>query len=374
MRHSYNTLVSTGTMLIACCYGFARFAYGLFTPTLIDEFALTPALVGAIGSGSYIGYCIAIVVSTVLTRRKGARYTAVTAGVVATCGLSVVATAPSTFVLFVGVVVAGSSTGLASPPLAAAVNRWVDSGRRDRTQTVVNAGTGVGVILSAPIALLLFGHWRLAWAVMAVISAAVTMLVFRAIPPSADSTERAAPRPGWRPGALGLVAASVLVGIGSVAVWTFGREMTAGLGSTLSVLAWAVLGAAGIAGAFSGDVARRVGLTVAWRIALTMMVGATLAYAAFATNGIAVVAAAATFGSAYIALTGLVLLWAVRVYPDSTAFGVGMAFLAIAVGQALGAPAVGFFAGATSDAAAFVISAAVGAVALAVAPARESSG
>jgi predicted MFS family arabinose efflux permease len=55
----------------------------------------------------------------------------------------------------------------------------------------------------------------------------------------------------------------------------------------------------------------------------------------------AVVAAAALFGAVYIALTGVLLVWGTRTYPDSPALGVGAAFLLIAVGQALAAPVVG---------------------------------
>jgi len=366
-------LISAGTLLIACCYGFARFAYALFTPALSEEFALTPTVVGAIGSGSYVGYCVAIVASSVLTERMGARRVAVAAGIVATLGISLVAVAPSAFVLAAGVLVAGSSTGIASPPLAAAVARWVRSDVRDRAQTVVNAGTGVGVVLTAPIALFLFGQWRLAWAVMAAIAAVVTLVVARAIPPSAGTADRPVPDHAWRAGTAGLVAASLLTGLGSVAVWNFGRTLTDGLGDTTSVVAWTVLGAAGIAGAFGGDAVQRLGLASAWRVGIASMTAATLVYAVCPDVAVAVVAAAGVFGAAYIALTGLLLLWAIRVYPDGASFGVGLSFFVIAAGQALGAPAVGALVEMTSARTAFLIVAAVGVTALAVRPASVPS-
>ncbi|OBB61180.1 arabinose ABC transporter permease [Mycobacterium sp. 852013-51886_SCH5428379] len=371
MKRSFYLLVTAGTLLIACCYGFARFAYGLFTPVLSDEFALTPATVGAIGSGSYVGYCLAIVASTVLTERFGARRVALAAGVVATAGIAAIAAASSTAVLAAGVLVAGSSTGLASPPLAAAVARWVREDARDRAQTVVNAGTGVGVVLSAPIALLLFGQWRVAWAVMAVITAAATVLVARAIPAGDGTTGRSVPRAAWRAGSAGLVAASLLTGFGSAAVWTFGRELAGGLGDTAAVLVWTVLGAAGIAGAFGGDLVQRIGLGRAWRLLTVAMAGATLVYAVCAEIGPAVGAAGALFGATYIALSGLLLLWATRVYPDGVSFGVALSFFALAAGQALGAPAVGVLAENAGLPAAFVVAAGVGVVALLVRPARS---
>ncbi|WP_422745776.1 MFS transporter [Mycobacterium sp. WMMD1722] len=371
MKRSFYWIVAAGTLLTACCYGFARFAYGLFTPVLSGAFALTPAAIGLIGSGSYVGYCVAVIASTVLTERIGARRVAVGAGLVATAGMSMVAAAPSTALLATGVLIAGSSTGLASPPLAAAVARWVRAEVRDRAQTVVNAGTGVGVVMSAPIALMLFGQWRLAWAVMAAITAAVTVMVAWVIPAPTETPGRSLPHVASRPGTVGLVAASVLTGFGSAAVWTFGRELADGLGETTSVVAWTLLGGAGIAGAFGGDLVTRIGLAPAWRITSLAMAGATLIYGLCADVAIAVLLAAAAFGAAYITATGLVLVWATRVFADSVSFGVALSFFGIAAGQALGAPAVGVLAEAVGLATAFVIAAAAGVTAMALRPARN---
>lgn len=373
MQRSFYSVVGAGVFLIACCYGFARFGYGLFSPALTEEFSLTPGTLGAIGAGSYVGYCVITVASMAVTGRLGPRRTAVLAGTMATIGMSAVAMAPSAVLLAVGVVVAGSSTGLASPPLAAAVTRWIRDDVRDRAQTIVNAGTGVGVILSVPIALLLSGDWRLAWATMAVIAAAATVLAGCAIPAGSEGPGVLIPRRPWRPGTPGLLVGSLLAGVGSVAVWNFGRDVTSGLGATTSAIVWAVVGAAGVIGACSGDLARRVGLTGAWRTAVAAMTAATLVYAIRPDTAVAVVPAAAAFGAAYIAITGVALLWATRVYPDAVAFGVGASFLAVAVGQALGAPAVGALLETTSVPTAFALTAATGACALLVRPGRVTS-
>ena len=117
-------MVGAGAALIGTCYGLARFAYGLFAPEFEAEFAISSAVSGVIGSGSYVGYCAAITGSFILTPRWGARRMAVLAGVVATLGIATVAVAPSAPVLAAGILVAGSSTGIASPPMAAAVATW----------------------------------------------------------------------------------------------------------------------------------------------------------------------------------------------------------------------------------------------------------
>jgi predicted MFS family arabinose efflux permease len=339
-------LAAAGLAMIAVCYGLARFAYGLFVPAFTAEFGLGAAAAGAIASSSYAGYCVAIVAATVATVRWGPRAVATAAGLAAVLGTGLIAVAPGAAVLAVGVVVAGSSTGLASPPLADAVARWVRSERVDRVQTVVNAGTGLGVAVSGPIALLLSGSWRLAWATYCGVAVLVTAWTAATIPGARFRRTRSDGRSGswWRPGAARLLLAAAALGAGSSAVWVFGRDLVVtagGVGAFASTLMWIALGVAGVAGAFTGDLVGRIGLGRAWAAGMLLLAAATAAFALAPGWLSAVFAAAATFGAVYIALTGVLLVWGTRTYPDAPALGVGAAFLLIALGQTLGAPVVG---------------------------------
>jgi predicted MFS family arabinose efflux permease len=339
-------MVFAGVALIATCYGFARFAYGLFAPRLSQEFALSAGLSGLIGGGGYVGYCLAIGVSTVLTARWGPRRVAVLAGAIATLGITVVAIAPSAPVLAVGVLVAGSSTGVASPPLAAAVAQWVEAGVRDTAQTVVNAGTGIGVLVSGPVALVLLEEWRWAWALFAVVTAAVTVWVAVVVPAGggqSGASREQDKRQIWPPGTVPLVLASFAMGVASIAVWTFGQDVvsTSSRAGWVAPVVWTVIGAAGIAGACSGPLVARLGLRVSWTVLMVMLAAGVAGLAAGAGVPLVAVFAGAVFGAAYIALSGVVLVWATRTFPTRPATGVGLAFFMIAAGQAVGAPLVG---------------------------------
>lgn len=344
-------LVLAGVALIATCYGFARFAYGLFAPRLADEFVLSARLTGIVGGGGYVGYCLAIGVSTVLTARWGPRGVAVLAGSVATVGIALVALSPSALVLAVGVLVAGSSTGIASPPLAAAVARWVVEPARDTAQTVVNAGTGIGVLVSGPVALVLFDRWRLAWGLFAVLTALVTLWVARAVPAGGPQAPDEGHTPGLRvPGAVRLALASFALGLASIAVWTFGQDLVRSGGGAgwLAPAVWTVVGGAGIAGALAGPVVDRLGVRTSWILLMVLLAAGTAGLAAGAGDPVVALLAGAGFGGAYIALSGVLLVWATRTYPGRPVRGVGLAFFMIAAGQALGAPLVGLGADLTS--------------------------
>src|SRR5690606_3218273 len=202
-------LAAAGIALIAVSYGLARFAYGLFVPAFRETFDLDATAAGSIAAGSYVAYCIGVLVATTATPRFGARLVAVTAGSLATVGTGVIALAPDAIFLSVGVVVAGASTGVASPPLVHAIAHTVAGADRDRTQTVVNSGTGLGVMVSGPVALLVHDEWRIAWLVFAGIAAAVTLGCLFAVPTARgekSASERSSHRL-WPPGATGLLGA-----------------------------------------------------------------------------------------------------------------------------------------------------------------------
>ena len=87
-------LGAVGLSLIGVCYGFARFAYGLFLPAFTEQFGLGSAAAGAIASSSYLAYCVAVVAATVATARWGARAVAMAAGITAAVGTGLIATSP----------------------------------------------------------------------------------------------------------------------------------------------------------------------------------------------------------------------------------------------------------------------------------------
>ena len=370
-------LVAPGLALIAVTYGLARFAYGLFLPEMREAFDLSPSLLGAIGAGSYLAYCVAVVISLVFTSRTGPRWMAVAAGAAAVVGMAVVAGAPTAWVLALGIVVGGSSTGLASPPMGEAVARSIRDGLQDRANALINSGTSVGVALSGPAALLLGGQWRLAWVAFALVGLAVLAWNAAVMPREAvadrvededgaeagDSSGRTRLSFSYLVGArvrsrsLPLFVSAFGLGFASAVYWTFSRDLVVqvgGLGQTGSTLFWTVIGISGLAGGAAGDLVGRFGLTAILRGALVSM-AASMALLAVSPGVLPLAyASAALFGSSYILLTGVVLLWSVGVFPEMPSAGLGAGFLLIAVGQMVGSPAAGALAGTTSPTTAFL--------------------
>lgn len=105
-------LGATGFALIAICYGFARFAFGLFLPQIDADLSLGASLSGMIAGGSFLAFCIAIAFAAHLTEWLGARAVSVIAALVAAVAMVGIAAAPSALWLAGAVMLAGSSTAL----------------------------------------------------------------------------------------------------------------------------------------------------------------------------------------------------------------------------------------------------------------------
>lgn len=364
-------LTGAGIALIATSYGLARFSYGLFVPVFQQEFGLDAATTGAIASGSYLSYCIAIVVSTLVTPRYGGRSIALAAGSIAAVGTLLIGIAPNAVLLAIGVLSAGASTGLASPPLAHAVAHTVQPPIRSRTQTIINAGTGLGLAVAAPIALLALDHWRAAWIAFAIVSAATTIWVLRSVPTGPAYGQRSGtwaslvPKPLFPQGSGRLLLAAGMMGLASTAIWTFGPDLlvsSGGLSETTSTLTWVFLGAFGMLGAAAGDFGQKFGLRQSWHAFMLLMAIGTAGFALFPGSVSIAWIAAAGFGIAYIGLTGLLLIWGTNVYSYSPASGVGLTFLAIAVGQAIGSPLIGIVSELSTSRLAFLLAAVIAAI------------
>lgn len=339
-------LIGAGVAVTAVTYGLARYAYGLYLPELRAEFGLSASAAGALASASYAAFCVSVVASAVLTAQWSDRATATLAAATAAVGTALIAAAGTATALSVGVIVAGASTGLATPPLVSLVNRGVEPVRRGAAQTTVNAGTGVGVLVSGPSALLANGNWRLAWALFATLSLLATCAIAAFSRDLPERSRAVATDRGRLPAGIGrLGAASIGLGAASAAFLTFGRDLvttSGGHGQATSALFWVVLGAAGIVAALTGDIAARIGLSRSWLLLAAGLAGSTLALALAPGSVVVVLASAAVFGASYVALTAVLLLWSTRLTPDRAATAVAASFLALSAGQVLGAGAVGW--------------------------------
>lgn len=364
-------LVVPGLAVIAVTYGLARYGFGLYLPQFRAAFGLSPGTAGAIAAAGYLAYCLAAFVAQRLAGQARGRWALWLAGGAAALGSLLVAAAWSVPALAVGALIAGSGAGSATPALVTAVAATVRPGAEPRAQALVNSGTGAGVVVGGLLVLTVPDAWRPAWAGFAVVAVLVTAWADRRSRwPTVAETRPEAPLGDLvRP-----LVAAVLAGAGCAAVWTFGRDLMTVAGALpagTTGLLWCVLGGAGLIGGLSGDLVLRIGLRGAWLSSAGTAAAATLLLAALPGSPAAVALALAGFGAAFVALSGVLIVWGGRRLPAAAPQAAAVLFIGLTVGQAAGALLLGLVADATSTRTAFVVAAAL---VLAAAPAAERAG
>lgn len=338
-RQVRRTLVP-GVAMIAVTFGLARYGYGLLLPEMRADLGMDPGLAGLVSSGTYVSYLLANVAVVGLTSRFGPRAAVGAAAVTAVVGMSLMATAQSVGALAAGVLVAGAASGLAFPPYADLVASEVAERRRDAVWAAISSGTGWGVALAGPLAILAGDRWRLAWAVFVGIAVLVGTVATLSAPPGRRSLRR--PQLSWTwfvcPKSRPLLFSAVLVGTGSAVWWVFCVDVLqdAGVGSTPARIVYAVCGVAGIAASFSGSLFGRLGLRRGYLLSATSLaVGIVLLVPGRGDVGVAVVAAL-VFGVAYNSVIAAQGIWSSRVFADHPSAGLAAVNTALTVGTLLG--------------------------------------
>ncbi len=369
-------LAITGFALIAVTYGMARFSWGIMLPDIRQAVPFSPQTAGLIAACSYAAYCLSVFFASLLTARFGPRLPALLAALTAAGGLIILAFAPSPLLLAVGLFIAGLSSGLASPSLAGAVSAGVKAERQTQVNTIINAGTSGGIILSVPVLFFVPGGWRIACVIFALLALASLVPVWRYLPATGGEGEQAL---RWRalirkPGMVRLSVIALVSGIASAAWWSFGPELLqrhTGLNSATTNVLWLLSGGAGVAAVFTSSLASRIGVRGVYRGSQLFMAASLIALSL--SQGFAwwLVPVVAMSGAGYVILSGVLLVQGARVAQPSPAAGVSIAFLMLAVGQIIGSVAFGLLYGMVGAAGALLLFSGLSLSMLAVMPDAE---
>lgn len=328
--------------MVAVSFGLARYGYGLLLPEMQASLSISPSMAGLIASGTYVSYLLANVGVVALTGRRGPRAAIGLAAALAAVGMGVIASARSAPMLAAGVLGAGAAAGLAFPPYADLVARRVHPQRRDLAWSTISSGTGWGVAIAGPIAIVAGSHWRIAWIVF-VASAVGTGIAAVLLAPTHHHDGRLRrPQLSWTwflcPKSRPLLISAVLIGTGSAVWWSFSVDALhhAGIDATPARLVYAVCGAAGVLASASGAVFGRIGLRRGY-LAACILLAASLALLGVASSHlVAAFAAAVLFGVFYNSVFAAQGIWSSRVFADHPSAGLAAVNTALTIGMLAG--------------------------------------
>lgn len=362
-----------GVALVAVTFGLARYGYGLLLPEMRSEFSLGEGAAGLIASATYAAYLIANVAVVVLMKRFGSKITIGLSAALAAGGMVIMAVASDPAALTCGVLVAGAASGLALPPYSGLVASRVEPRRRDRVWPAISSGTGWGVALAGPIAIMAGDRWRLVWAAFVVAAVAVGAVAVL-LAPARDSGSARMPQlsPSWFlcPKSRPLLVSAVLLGLGSAVWWAFCVDALreAGHGATTARIVYAGCGAAGILATLGGSALGRWGLRRGYLTSCLLLAG-SLALLGLAIGNLATATAAAIlFGVFYNGVLAAQGIWSSRVFSGHPVAGLAAVNVAVTLGTLTGPALAGLGAGRYGYGPALVAAAAVVAMAIPFCP------
>lgn len=355
-------LVAAGTTLIAATYGLVRLAFGLHLPEMGADLGLDVATLGLISAAASVMYGLAAF-SGFLVGDRFPHALVIAAGLTAGGGSIGIALAQSPGIFSASAVVSSAGAGFASPALVRIIHRVAGVSRRATMQSIVNAGTGPGLVAAGLIGWALAPDWRAAWIVAGgtTVIAAIAVLSLDRQSRSVTGSAIRMPSLTWWASHRGALAAAVTFGFGAAAVWNYGRTVLvdAGASESLSLWAWVLLGLGGAAVIATAPLSRRLRPRSLWLISTLPAAMGTAVLGAFPGARVLAAAACLVFGWAYVTATGSLIEWTTQIDGARAATGTAVLFVVFMVGQAVGAAVIGALLADIGAAAAFGIAAAL---------------
>ena len=343
-------LATAGIAVVGVCFGMARYGYGLLLPDVRREYGLSPAVLGTVAMASYVAYLAATALAGAVARAH-ARRTAIAAGLTAATGMALAGLSQSPAVFIAGVLIAGASAGIAFAPFADAA-RAISPAARGRVLAAISCGTGYGVALAAPIAIVAGTSWRSAWLAFACTALGATWWAARVLPRDEPGRLRDDGAASWASvvcrRSLPLLAGAVLIGVGSAAYWTFAVDYLVDAGALSATASRSFLGVVGVASVLatlSGDLLGRLGPAPTYRLAACAEGGAVALLAVAPASVAAAIASGVLFGAAYNGVLAIQAIWATHLFAARPSLGIAAVMAANGAGFVIGPVAAGLLAG-----------------------------
>lgn len=357
-------IVANAMLVVGCCLGLARFAFGMLLPAMSGALGLDYAAGGLLGTAYFIGYLAMVIAVSRLIVRFGARRMILGGLTLLIAGMTAMSLSEDFGVLLVFYTLTGIGAGAAYVPAMSLASAWFEPSHRGAAAGAMLAGAGAGIVLSGfavpalePLAG--FAAWQTGWLLFALIATAtllVSLVVLRDRPAELGLRPYGRPArakespPGTRPrserlvlGHLGLIYA--LYGATYMVYTTFIVTTMVderGVAPVLAGQVWSLIGlcsmvSGALFGALSDRIGRRGGL-----MASSFVQAAAFALVAGEFGTGALIASVICFGiSAWSIPTIMAAAAGDYLGAQRAAAGLAAVTLIFAVGQALGPVAGG---------------------------------
>lgn len=353
------SIAAGGALCTAMAFGPARMGYGLFLPQFRDVFSLSTAHAGLIASSAFAAFFLALLVSAHLVVRHGSRVPVVIGALAAAIGMALVAGTHNTLIFAAGIILSATSAGLCWSPFNDAVGRAIMSDWHGRVLSVVSTGTTFGMAGAGMLALaiaLLGWDWRTIWfgfSGMALLCALYNLMVLRQLPETtALSFDRQKFRRLMHKGIRPVYWIALSFGITSGLYLSFAADQIDAMGGLMGLQAngagavlFIAFGVGGIAGLWTADVERRVGLRRLVQGIFFCSTVSLLCIGIGANTWAGLLVSAALQGLCLMSLSAIFSFISQRLYPDISSISFTAVLSIYALGNVAGPALAGYLAG-----------------------------
>ncbi len=159
--------MATGTLCIFACLGLGRFSLGMLLPAMGETLNLTYSEMGLISTSNFIGYLVAVVISSKLMQIFGARKLIGIALLLVGFSMISIGFSHSLFAILFFYILTGMGSAFANIPIMALVSIWFSRHIRGKAAGFVVIGSGFAIILSGQL-IPFFNRtgsngWRTSW-------------------------------------------------------------------------------------------------------------------------------------------------------------------------------------------------------------------
>ncbi len=157
----------TGTLCIFACLGLGRFSLGMLLPSMGEALSLSYGQMGIISTVNFIGYLVAVLVSSRIMALVGGRNLITMALILVSGSMLMISRATSMQEIMVFYTLTGMGSGFANVPIMALIASWFSKKIRGRAAGFSVVGSGFAIILSGIFIPLLNSisaeGWRINW-------------------------------------------------------------------------------------------------------------------------------------------------------------------------------------------------------------------
>lgn len=337
-------------MVPALGLGFARFAYALVLPDMRADLHWSYADAGWMNTSNGIGYLLGALLASRLLSYISAYKMMVINVWITVLSLALCAVFRDTMLLNFARFLAGLSAGLAfvAGGLLATALAQRHPERGSVILGIFYAGPGIGIFLSGLVLPFLLdwqgaGSWPIAWAVLAIMSVPLALLLFGARNQSVTIYKTGAYKTAYRP-MIWMLVAYLIFGAGYIAYMTFmiAWVQNSGGGAMLQSSFWFVIGLGAISSPWvcAGIQKNLLHGNAFALLALITMAASLLPI--FSSGIVVLMISAACFGGAFFAVVASTTVFVRRNFPpQGWAAAIGMMTVMFSIGQIFGPVVIG---------------------------------